>query len=77
MATITINVNSEVENIFREKVYQIYGKRKGVLGQALSEAMLDWSQKKEHLDFCMKLLNEGIDMGKIQYKKRDELHDRH
>ncbi len=76
MGTITVNINDDVENNFRKKVYRLYGKRKGVLGEALTEAMLEWGRKKEYFDTCMKLLEEGIDLGKLKYKTREELHDR-
>lgn len=76
MATITINVNNEIEKTFRSKVYQIYGKRKGILGKALTEAMKDWAMRKEYFDSCIGLLSKGVDMGKLKYSKREELHDR-
>ena len=76
MGTITININDETEKKFREKARQLYGLRKGALGQAVMEALQEWSRKKTHIDRCMTLLEKGIDMGKIQYKNREELHDR-
>jgi len=76
MGTITVNINNEVEQDFRKRVSQIYGKKKGVLGKALSEAMIAWSMKKKYFDTCMKLLEEGRDMGRLKYKNREELHDR-
>ncbi len=76
MATITINVSDEVTQVFRKHVYHMFGKKKGVLGKAMSEAMRDWSTRQEYLETCMKLLKTGKDMGKLLYKKREELHDR-
>ena len=76
MGTITININDETERLFRERVNQIYGKRKGVLGKAIAEAVMDWGRKKKNLEICMKLLNEGVKMGKIKYKNRGELYER-
>jgi len=76
MATITINISEKVEQEFRKKAYQTYGRKKGVLGKAITEAILEWSKKKEYLEECMNLLDKGIDMGKIKYTKREELHDR-
>ncbi len=76
MGTITANINDDIEEIFRKRVYQIYGKRKGNLGKALNEAMIEWVRKKEYFDRCMELLEKGIDMGKLKYKNREELHDR-
>ena len=77
MGTITINIKDNVEEIFRKRVYQLYGKKKGTLGRALNEAILDWSKKKLYFDRCMNLLETGIDMGKLKYKKREELHGRY
>ncbi|HIH42694.1 TPA: hypothetical protein HA246_03550 [Candidatus Woesearchaeota archaeon] len=76
MATITTNVKEDVAQTFRKRAIEIYGKRKGVLGKAMSEAMMEWCRKKEYFETCMKLLDEGIDTGKLKYKKRDELYDR-
>ncbi len=77
MGTITVNVNSETEKNFRTKVQQFYGRKKGTLGKALSEAMQEWVSRKTSLERCMELLKKGSPMGKITYKKREELHDRH
>ena len=77
MATITISINDEVERNFRSKVYQLYGKRKGSIGKAVSEAMQHWAAKKEYMDTCMHLLEKGANLGKLAYKEREELHERH
>ncbi|MBI4140608.1 hypothetical protein HY485_02105 [Candidatus Woesearchaeota archaeon] len=76
MATITVNVDDETAELFRTKAFHSFGKKKGVLGRAFGEAMHDWSAKKEFLDVCLKMLREGRDMGKLLYKKREELHER-
>ena len=76
MGTITINVSDNVEDYFRKKVYQIYGNKKGTLGKAITEAIEEWSRKREYIDRCMELLEAGIDMGKLKYKKRQELYGR-
>lgn len=77
MATITVNVSDETADIFRHGVFGAYGKSKGVLGKAMTEAMQDWVAKKEYLEICLKLLQTGKDMGRLLYKKRAELHERH
>ena len=77
MGTITANINDEVETLFRKRVSQIYGTGKGTLGKALSEAMLEWARKKQYFETCMNLLEHGTPMGKIKYKTREELYDRH
>ena len=76
MGTITINLTDDVEKVFRKKVAQIYGQSKGTLGRAIAEAIIEWTKKKEYLDRCMSLLEEGIDMGKLKYSSREELHER-
>lgn len=76
MATITVNVENETADVFRKRAYELYGKKKGVLGRAVNEAMTEWSRKKEFFDKCMQLLEKGIDMGKLKYKTRAELHER-
>ena len=65
-----------MEEIFRKRVCQTYGKGKGKLGKALTEAMFEWARKKKCLDACMNLLDEGRVLGKLKYKSREELYDR-
>ena len=76
MATITINIQESLEKSFRNRVYQVYGKKKGTLGKALSEAMQEWVRKKDNFDKCMALLDKGVNMGKLKYSTRDEIYDR-
>ena len=76
MGTLTINVNDCIESSFRKRVHQVYGRRKGSLGKAIAEAMEEWERKKENFEKCMKLLEEGVDLGQMQYSNRDELHER-
>lgn len=77
MGTITVNVQDNVEKLFRERVQQKYGAGKGILGKALTEALNGWSVRGVHLDKCMALLGQGRGMGKVAYKRREELHERH
>ncbi len=76
MGTITINIDDSIEADFRKKVYSIYGRKKGVLGRAVTEAIIEWDKKKKYLDNCMKLLESGVNLGRLKYKNRGELHDR-
>ena len=76
MGTITVNTTDETEQRFRQRVQQVYGSKKGALGKALTEAMQDWVEKHTSLDTCMLLLEEGMDLGGITYKDREELHER-
>ncbi len=78
MATITVNVKDSVEKKFRKTASAKYGKRKGYLGEAVTEAMEKWSEaeSKKSVSKALEMLEKGFDMGKIKYKSRDELHDR-
>jgi predicted transcriptional regulator len=76
--TITINVEEDVEERFRKLASVIYGKKKGYLGKALTEAMKEWEKKKvetNHVTKAMLLLEKGVKMKKWKFD-RDELHER-
>lgn len=75
--TITVNVEEEVENEFRNEAIKRYGKRKGYLGKAFTEAMKEWIRKRD-ADIeakALKLLKDGIKMKKWQFN-REELYER-
>ena len=75
--TITVNVEEEVESEFRKQASRRYGKRKGYLGKALTEAMSEWA-KKRNADVeneALRLLKAGIKMKKWEFN-REELHER-
>ncbi len=77
--TITVSLDEETEREFREKAGIRYGRRKGYLGEAISDAMKVWMKKAEGDDADMRalrLLKKGFYLGKILYKSRDELHER-
>ncbi|MFH1409438.1 MAG: hypothetical protein ABIH34_06000 [Nanoarchaeota archaeon] len=76
MGTMTITVDEDIEERFRKHVAARFGRGKGVLGKAVSEAIDDWIKKGKSIEKCLQLLEKGIDMGKMTYKSRDELHDR-
>ena len=75
--TITVNLNEEVENEFRKKAALKYGKRKGYLGKAITEAMDQWirSLDSDVEAQSLKMLKEGIKMKKWKFK-REELYER-
>jgi hypothetical protein len=76
---ITVSVNAEVERKFRKAARALHGKKKGYLGKALTDAMEIWTKDKEQNDTvvaAMKLLEDGIDLGGVKHKHRDELHER-
>ena len=75
--TITINVEEEVESEFRKRASKKYGKRKGYLGKAFTEAMKEWSRKKD-ADLegqFLELLEGGIKMKRWKFN-REGLHER-
>lgn len=77
--TITISVEENVENRFRKLAGATYGKRKGYLGKALTEAMKEWERGKISTNVnarALEMLEKGFKMGKITWKNRDELHER-
>jgi len=77
--TITISVQEDVEERFRRLAGSMYGKHKGYLGKAVTEAMSTWVERKGGSDVVaksLKLLETGIKMGKFKFKSRDELHER-
>lgn len=77
MATITINVRDDVENRFRKAAGSKYGKRKGALGQAVTEAMETWMKTEGgNVKRALELLEKGHNGGGLTYKSRDELHER-
>jgi predicted transcriptional regulator len=77
--TITVSVDSEVEQKFRRTAKVVHGQRKGYLGKALTDAMKVWTKERERTDnvvATIRLLDEGIDLGVSRYRSRDELHER-
>ena len=77
--TITVNVDAEVEQKFRRTAKAVHGKKKGYLGKALTDAMKSWTKEREEVDTVaatLKLLENGLDLGGVKYKERDELHER-
>lgn len=75
--TMTVNVEEGVANEFRKKASLKYGKKKGYLGKAITEAMKEWSEKRnEDLEKqFLELLETGI-KGKKWKFNRAELHER-
>jgi len=78
MGTITINVNDDIEKMFRDTVCETYGKKKGSLGKAITEAMRKWiddMRQKEIAKNELKLLDTGFSMGKLSVT-REEVYER-
>ena len=77
MGTITINIQDEVEDRFRNIAAVMYGKRKGYLGKAINDALECWIKKKtKRADAdALALLEEGIEMGSLKFN-REDVHER-
>lgn len=78
MATLTLSIDSRTEETFRKSAELKFGKRKGSLGKAASEAFEEWA-KREMLGSeakMLEMLRTGFELGKIKWKSRDELHER-
>ncbi|MCL5089995.1 MAG: hypothetical protein M1382_02375 [Candidatus Marsarchaeota archaeon] len=75
--TMTVNVKEDIASEFRKQASIKYGKKKGYLGKALTEAMQEWSkQRKDSLENqFLELLETGIKMKKWKFD-RAELHER-
>jgi hypothetical protein len=71
--TITVNLNEDVDNEFRKKAALKYGKRKGYLGKAMTEALDQWMR---NLDTdveaqSLEMLKEGVKMKKWKFRRED------
>lgn len=74
--TITVSVKRDVEERFRRLAGATYGKHKGYLGKAVTEAMKEWERKKMATDVnvrALKMLETGIKMKKWKFN-RDEIY---
>lgn len=79
MATITLNVNNEINDEFRAVVRSKYGEGKGTLGKAIEEAIKKWiseQKQKELSNEGLTMLKEGIWSKKGFKFNRDEIYDR-
>jgi predicted transcriptional regulator len=79
MATITINVDDEVEKKFRETAKTVIGDRKGFLGRAVTEAMELWIREKTQKEIArtaLELMSQEYHLGKRLYSGRKDLHER-
>ncbi len=79
MGTITISIDDEVEQQFRETVKRVLGDRKGILGRAVTEAMKAWIQEKSQAEIArtaLELMDKEYHLGKRRYSTRKDLYDR-
>ncbi len=78
MGVITISLNDKIEEMLRKLAVARFTKRKGYLAMAISEALTEWASKREGRDIekSSELLKQGIDLGGLISKKREDLHKR-
>lgn len=72
--TITINVKEDVEQRFRKLAIATYGKHKGFLGKAVTEAMQEWERKKMETDVnarALEMLKKGFKMEKWKFDREE------
>ncbi|HIJ97972.1 TPA: hypothetical protein H1012_02400 [archaeon] len=80
MGVLTIKVDEKVEKEFREEAVKKFGAKKGYLGSAVEDAMKLWLKQKGQDEIkkqALARMEKGFDMGKILYKRREELWERH
>ncbi|MBI2141045.1 hypothetical protein HYU16_01335 [Candidatus Woesearchaeota archaeon] len=78
MVTITVNVDDEVYQKFRENAAQARNGKKGFLGDAITEAMRNHVEENEQEVIKKRLLErlrKGVNVGFKGYKCRSELYD--
>ena len=78
MATITLNVNNEINDEFRQLVKLKLGEGKGKLGKAIGEAMRKWiyeQKQKEIIERQLKIMRKGIWSQKDYKFNREEIYE--
>lgn len=71
---ITISINEESEKNFRRIAILKYGKRKGALGKALTEAIDEWVRELQEKDLTSKsleLMKKGVAKKKWRFNRDD------
>ena len=69
---ITVNVDEKTEEAFRKAAKMRYGRKKGYLGKAVTEAMETWVElgKNDVNAHALLLLEKGLRLGGIKNKNR-------
>ena len=78
MGTITISLDDKTEKEFRKTVEENLGKKKGILGKAVNEALRLWLRKKQEKEITnrqLALLEKGFYLGKYKFN-REEIYER-
>ena len=79
MAVITISIDDDIEDRFREVAKRVIGEKKGYLGQAVTEALRLWLDQKDQervAGDALMIISEGHHFGEYHYKERKDLYDR-
>ena len=79
MATITLNVNNEINNEFRNVVKSKFGEGKGILVKSIEEAIKKWifeEKQKEITDRQIKIMKEGVWSLKNYRFDREEIYEK-
>jgi len=79
MATITLNVNNEINNEFRDAVKSKFGEGKGKLGKAIEEAIKKWifeQKQKEITERQIKIMKVGVWSLKNYRFDREEIYEK-
>ena len=79
MAVITISIQDKTAQKLREVVISKFGKKKGVLGEAIEEAITKWLEEEQQIKIAERqkeLIRKGLYSLKGWKFNRDELYDR-
>ncbi len=76
--TITINISDETEREFRRLAKLKYGKHKGALGKAITDAIKALSDNSNYDPdrHALEMLKSGLNLGGIKNKNRAKWHER-
>lgn len=79
MAVITISIDDDLEQHFREVAKRVIGEKKGYLRQAVSESLQLWLEQKDQERIArdaLAIISEGYHLGGRRYTTRRDLYDR-
>lgn len=79
MSAVTINVQDSIIDEFREVAAETFGRGKGHLGKAATEAIRNWTRDQKQdktAREAIEIMEHGFYMGKRLYQDRGELHER-
>ncbi|MBM3231909.1 hypothetical protein FJZ21_00825 [Candidatus Pacearchaeota archaeon] len=78
MGVITISLDDAIEEKLRKIAVARFRKKKGYLAKAISEALNEWASKmeQESMSKAISILLDGVNLGGIVSKKREDLHKR-